>query len=160
MSWLWSQKKFDFSRLFHVVTTTHNLGSHRMDSWWSIDPFQEVHWDSNHWGGELWKECCNVCADWGARAHCRYVYFLYFIFYFYRVVCIENKYKVLPPNSRFLGPGISRELEIVNWNHAVSHLLIHCFSPYSLAHCCALSIENPWIGRDFFKIRELEIFKK
>ena len=104
-------------RLFHVVTTTHNLGSHRMDSWWSIDPFQEVHWDSNHWGGELWKECCNVCADWGARAHCRYVYtFSFFIFYFYRVVCIENKYIVLPPNSRFLGPGISRELEILNWS--------------------------------------------
>ena len=45
---------------------------------------------------------------------------------------------VLPTNSCFLGPGISRELEI-------SQLLIHCFPPNSLNHYNAytVTVGNP-----------------
>ena len=124
MSWLWSQKKFDFSRLFHVVTTTHNLGSHRMDSWWSIDPFQEVHWDSNHWGGELWKECCNVCADWGARAHCRYVYFFILFSTFIELSVLKINIKCYLPIHVFWDQEFP-----VNWKSWIEKigyfLLIH-----------------------------------
>ena len=45
------------------------------------------------------------------------------------------KNTVLPPNSRFLGPGISRELKVRSLT-----------TPNSLDHYCAYSIGNPWIS--------------
>ena len=48
---------------------------------------------------------------------------------------------MLPPNSRFLGPGISRELEIVNWKNWV-------FPSNSRYHYGGYSIGIPWIGRN------------
>ena len=54
---------------------------------------------------------------------------------------ISYVHTVLPPNSRFLGPGISRELEIVNWKNWV-------FPSNSRYHYGGYSIGIPWIGRN------------
>ena len=68
---------------------------------------------------------------------------------------------VLPSNSPYLGPGISSELEIVNWKYEVSQLLIHCFTPNSLDNYGAYSIPRKTVNwEECFEICGLEGLKK
>ena len=61
----------------------------------------------------------------------------------------------------FLGPGISSELEIVNWKYEVSQLLIHCFTPNSLDNYGAYSIPRKTVNwEEYFEIYGLEGLKK